>query len=200
MKAYLVPISIVFLVLMAYSSVMACGTIEMAVRGYWGEGPMNFNSPRKNLTALSDTECVLQSTYKGKKSDIAILGVLLDVLDRHPSLRYDAKKVFLRWNCLYGARFEEGYELAVKALGNASCNNFENWMLITAANGANLRQQPNGKKLTVLPNNTFVSRMETQGDWFKVKIEKYPTLYNPQCRFESPCREGYLHKSVLRKY
>ena len=179
----------------------ACGTIETVVNGYWEKNNL-YGSPEKclEILAASSKECIVQSTYKGDVSEKQILHVVIDVLKNRPNLKDLAKKIFLRWNCLYRARNEDGYKEVAESLGNENCNKYSNYLVVKAKNGANLRLMPDGNKLTTLPNYTLVSKIEQANGWVKVKVENYWLLYKPTCKYNSPCEVGYIHRSLLEEY
>jgi hypothetical protein len=195
--------SLALLMLLLFSNIChGCGSVEMAVQGYWGKNNF-FESPEECLQALIDPDCVLQSTYQGKKSEIDMLNIIIDIFNNRPWLKDLGRQIFQRWNHLFGARDHAGYKILKKKFGVGKPTKYRNWMLIKARNGAFLRETPSGDKLTVLNNFSLVKKLAQPNkdpEWIKVKIEIPTNAKTPLCRYQSPCHTGFVHTSLLEDY
>jgi uncharacterized protein YgiM (DUF1202 family) len=112
-----------------------------------------------------------------------------------------AIQVFVNFNYLWGARHEPGYADVFKYItgldGIKNLTIFNNWMVVTATGGANMREHPSrdGRVVTSVKFGMQVKVISRQGGWIKVRPAGPGSV---DSRFER--KEGYIHESLLMVY
>jgi hypothetical protein len=179
------------LVLMLGSPIMACGTVDGWVSVY--------KQGEKHKALFHMLDC--PDSYHAPEDDIALLAVVKDALQNGSKIAEMGATVFRYYNHLWGARNQPGYQAVLKiAAGMESAQallKYENWMIVTARNGANVRAKPSldGRVITAVKRGMQVQVLSKHGDWLEIKPVG-PGSVDP--RFEH--KQGYVHKSLLKPY
>lgn len=140
-------------------------------------------------------------SYKAPRDDLVLLPIVADALGRSPKVADMAVQVFLYYNQLYGARSQPAYAgmlARIKKTGaKVNPDQFKDWLVVTAKNGANMRAAPDtsAKVLTALKFGMQAKPLARQGDWVKVKPVG-PGAVDP--RFDRYV--GWVHQSLLTPY
>lgn len=179
------------LILLCQSSAAACGTIRMWTAAY------ERGTRHKALFHMMD--CA--DSYKAPGDDFALLPIINDGLGRGGEVAEMAKQVFKKYNHLWGARREPGYEAVLKAVTGISdykkLGLYGSWYYVTARGGANMRNRPSldGEIVTAVKYGMQMVVGKQMGEWLSA-MPVGPGSIDP--RFEH--KEGYIHQSLLHPY
>ena len=181
----------VFVSLLSQDPVWACGSINTWISVY------ERGEKHKALFHLLD--CA--DSYVAPSDDVALLPVIKDALKSGSRTASLAAQVFVHFNHLWGARHEPAYADVFKSITGLNdlknLTKFNDWMVVTANGGANMREHPSldGRVVTSVKFGMQVKILSRQGVWIKVRPVG-PGSVDP--RFER--KEGYIHESLLAPY
>jgi hypothetical protein len=170
---------------------LACGTIRMWTSAY------ERGARHKALFHMMD--CA--DSYKAPVDDFSLLPIITDALGRGGEVAEMAKKVFKKFNHLWGARQEPGYAKALKAVTGISdyrkLRLYDSWYYVTARSGANMRNRPSldGDIVTVVKFGMQVVAGKRVGQWLHAMPVGPGAIDH---RFQH--KEDYIHQSLLHPY
>jgi hypothetical protein len=171
--------------------IWACGSVDDWIAVY------NGGEKYKGLFHMID--CA--DTYRAPADDVALLPVIQDALGSNKQAAAAAKQVFTYFNHLWGARHESAYAGVFKAVTGRddwiSLTDYQDWMVVTAAGGANLREGPSldSPVITAVKFGMQVKALARQGEWIKARPVGPGAV---DSRFEG--KTGYIHESLLMAY
>jgi hypothetical protein len=190
-KPIIMAVALLAALWLGQGAALACGTVDGWAATY------ERGERHKALFYLID--CA--DSYQAPRDDLLLLPIVADALGRRSKVAEMGVQVFLHYNHLYGARRQPAYAgilARIKKMGTkVNPNQFKDWLVVTAKNGANMRAAPNtsAKVLTALKFGMQAKPLARQGDWVKVKPVG-PGAVDP--RFDR--YTGWVHQSLLAPY
>jgi hypothetical protein len=181
------------------SQASACGTVEWAIDGIYGKGPMKSFSRKELFSGLAKVggPCSKLSNSMPTRNQKKLANLLLDDQFNRYLVEY-GKKIFLEFNCLNTQKENSIYTSIISRYGIDGCPK-KNIFFVTSTNGGNLRSSPNisDNKLTVLPEGATLREISRKGEWIKIEVIRYNPYFTPPCKYKSPCKTGYIHQSLI---
>jgi len=191
---------ILIVVLLNSNFAMACGTVEWAIEGIYGKGPMKGFSKKELFSGLAKVggPCQKLSNNNPSVNQQRLVTLLLDGNNSH-YLNDFGKNIFLAFDCLNTQKNKERYPALKTRYGTYGCPS-EDILFVTSANGGNLRSSPgiSNNKLTVLPEGTKLKAIGRKGEWIAVEVLRYNLYFTPPCKSKKPCEKGFVHQSVIQ--
>ena len=188
---FCISVGIALFLLAPQSPVSACGTVDGWI--------VTYEHGEKHKALFHMLDCA--DSYQAPADDIALLPVIENALKSGSRVAEMAMQVFKSYNHLWGARNESAYIGVFKAITGSddlkSFVKYQNWMVVTANSGANMRNRPSldGMVVTAVKFGMQVRALSQHGEWIKVRPVG-PGSVDP--RFEG--KEGYIHMSLLVPY
>jgi len=171
--------------------VLACGSIDDWIAVY------SSGEQHKGLFHMLD--CA--DSYRVPTNDIELLPVIQDALERDDQVAAVAKQVFRYFNHLWGARHEPAYAGVFRAATGrddwSSLADYQDWMVVTAFSGANMRAGPSLESpvIAAVKYGMQVKALARQGEWIRARPVG-PGSVDPRFRHKT----GYIHESLLMAY
>jgi hypothetical protein len=187
----LLVVSVVMGMLTPPVLIWACGSINDWIAVY------SRGEKHKALHHLLD--CA--DSYKAPVDDTALLPVIQEALGSRRQAAAVAKQVFGFFNHLWGARHEPAYAGVFKAVTGrddwSSLTDYQDWMVVTAAGGANMRVGPSldSPAITAVKFGMQVKALARQGEWIEARPVGPGAV---DSRFDG--KTGYIHESLLMAY
>lgn len=206
--ARLLPI---FFVSLISANGHACGTVGWALDGIL-EGP-DGNSPMADMGAATLMQSLVNAGgpcgVLANNEPLANQAKILTLLraDNQPMrsnnyqkllARY-GRQLFISFDCLPHQKGQPGYAQVMAEFGGPECQSLQQRLYVTSGNGANLRDAAKvaNNKLTVLPQGAIVKALARHGDWYQVEVIRFNPYFMPECKYKTPCMQGYVHKGAF---
>lgn len=178
--------------MIAFSSpAQACGSIDDWIAVY--------SRGEKHKALYHMLDCA--DSYRAPADDAALLPVIRDALGSRRQVAAVARQVFTYFNHLWGSRHDPAYAGVFRAVTGrddwSSLADYQDWMVVTAASGANMRAGPSldSPVIAAVKYGMQVKALARHGEWIQARPVG-PGSMDP--RFER--KTGYIHESLLMAY
>lgn len=177
----------------------ACGTVEWAIKGIYGIGPMNYLSSEELFSSLAKVggPCQQLTDLNPIENQKQLTNLLLDNQFGRQLAIY-GQEIFIGFRCLNTQKKNPNYQKLTQRYVTKDCPEGNN-LFVTTRNGGNLRSSPEtaDNKLTSLPSATELKELSRDGEWIEVEVVRYNPYSNTQCKYRTPCKTGFIHQSIV---